>query len=246
MANTSYLDLTNKLLRRLNEVEMESSDFASARGVQAMAKDAINASIAKINNQHFEWPFNSYAGKTQLLTVGTNQYTFPADLKSVDWNSFRIQKDDTLGTNTKHLKFVSKDYWEDFFKDLDFDAGVTGVNIPLFVFKGQNFGFGVTPSPNKAYTVIFDYFKLFTPLSLYTDVSTIPSNYDEVIIQGGLYHFYMFRDNDTQAVAADKEFDKQIRFMTNILGNPDDRMLTTMIDSGGPSYAPVYSGGSGD
>ena len=56
---TTFIDLTNKVLRRLNEVEMTSSDFASATGVQALAKDAVRDSIAKINQAEFEWPFNS-------------------------------------------------------------------------------------------------------------------------------------------------------------------------------------------
>ena len=66
---STYIDLTNALLRRLNEVEIEVADFADVRGVQALAKDAVRASIAKINAAEFEWPFNS-AEHSQSLTVG--------------------------------------------------------------------------------------------------------------------------------------------------------------------------------
>ena len=52
----TYLDLTNELLRRLNEVQMDSTDFATARNVQALAKDAINASIREILHSAQEWP----------------------------------------------------------------------------------------------------------------------------------------------------------------------------------------------
>ena len=46
---STFLDLTNQLLRRLNEVEIAQADFPSVRGVQATAKDAIKNAIAKIN-----------------------------------------------------------------------------------------------------------------------------------------------------------------------------------------------------
>lgn len=248
MASTTFLALTNKLLRRLNEVELTQSDFPSARGVQAFAKDAINAAVAKISNQNFEWPFNA-TSTTQLLTVGTNTYSFPSNLKYADWNSFHVVKDDTLGTNTTHLKLISKDVWEDFYKDTDLNATTDGVNVPLFVFKGNTYGFGVTPSPNLAYTIRYDYHMTFTSLDLYSDVSTIPPNFDEVIIQAGLYHFYMFRDNTEQADNAKGEYATLFAQMKSQMGIIEDRVVSTMLPFGsGLRYASqaVYSGGSGD
>lgn len=241
--------LTNKLLRRLNEVEISQSDFASVRGVQALAKDAINASLATINNQRFEWPFNAVAQYDQLLVVGQEQYDFPADLKSVDWNSFHIERDTNLGVNTTHLNLTSKDVWERYYKDRDLDAGADGVGVPVLVLKGQNFGFIVTPSPNKAYTVLYDYFATYTPLDAYNDTSTVPSLFDEVIIQGAIYHFYMFRDNTEQANEAKQEYKLQLSFMMNQLGLTEDRMESMLLPfGGGGSYVgpAVFSGGAGD
>ena len=59
---STYLDLTNRVLRRLNEVEIESSDFSSVRGIQAAAKDAVLDTVRNINSQKFEWPFNAASG----------------------------------------------------------------------------------------------------------------------------------------------------------------------------------------
>ena len=39
---TTFLQLTNELLRELNEVALTSSTFANAIGVQQHAKDLIN------------------------------------------------------------------------------------------------------------------------------------------------------------------------------------------------------------
>jgi len=53
---TTYIDLCNQTLRRLNEVEIAEADFSSARGVQALVKDAVKAAVAKINQAEFGWP----------------------------------------------------------------------------------------------------------------------------------------------------------------------------------------------
>ena len=45
---TTYLDLSNRTLRELNEVEMTSSNFSSSRGIQTADKDFINKSIHDI------------------------------------------------------------------------------------------------------------------------------------------------------------------------------------------------------
>ena len=81
---TTFKDLCNKLLRRLNEVEIEASQFNDTRGVQALAKDAVRNAITQINQQEYEWPFNA-ATYDQLLIVGQTDYSWPSDLKIVDW-----------------------------------------------------------------------------------------------------------------------------------------------------------------
>ncbi len=83
----TYLSLTNELLRRINEVEMDSTTFETARNIQALAKDAINASVREILNQGQEWPF-LIVTYPQTATIGTAEYAFPADCSSVDWDSF--------------------------------------------------------------------------------------------------------------------------------------------------------------
>ena len=71
---TSYIDLCNMTLRRLNEVEVDQSDFSSVRGVQALVKDAVKNSIARINQSEFSWPFN-YSSYTQVLSYFAKPFT---------------------------------------------------------------------------------------------------------------------------------------------------------------------------
>lgn len=228
MASTTFLNLTNQLLRRINEVEIAQADFASVRGVQAVAKDAINSSINEINMQEFEWPFNAVS-TSQVLVAGTEEYSFPAALKSVDWDSFHLVADDTLGTNGAHLVRISKDTRYKYLKNDDDNAGADGTDAPVFVYATPT-GFGVSPSPDEAYTITYNYFAKPTQLSAYDSTSAIDTVYDETIFQGALYHFYMFRDNTDQADRAQQRFRQLINRMRTILINgADERMQSPMI-----------------
>ena len=59
--SSTYLELTNELLRELNEVALTSSTFASALGVQQHVKDSINRAYFDIITEEPQWPFLSVA-----------------------------------------------------------------------------------------------------------------------------------------------------------------------------------------
>ena len=86
---TTYLTLTNKVLRELNETELTSSTFASSRGIQTAVKDFVNKGINDIYNEAAEIPL-LYARTTQNLTTGDSEYDFPADFRKIDRDSFTI------------------------------------------------------------------------------------------------------------------------------------------------------------
>jgi hypothetical protein len=54
---TTYLDLTNEILRELNEITLTSANFSDAVGFQKFVKDMINKSIFDIANQEPQLPF---------------------------------------------------------------------------------------------------------------------------------------------------------------------------------------------
>lgn len=226
---TTFIDLTNTLLRRLNEVELADTDFVGARGVQALAKDAIRSSIAKVNSAEFEWPFNA-AEHTQVLIPGTEEYSWPDFFKSPEWNSFQIQKDAALGTNTKALTFVERDYWYRSLRSEDQDSGSTGRGLPQYVFPSHGNGYGVSPSPDKAYTIKFRYFITHSNLQNPTDETRVPTIYDHILIDGGLYHMYMFRDNTEAANVAMAQFMLGIKEMQTVLINKYQNVLDTRVN----------------
>ena len=94
---TTYLTLTNRVLRELNETELTSSTFASSRGIQTAIKDFVNKGIHDIYNETGEIPL-LYSRTSQDLTVGDNEYNFPADFRKADMDSF-VLKPKELVTN---------------------------------------------------------------------------------------------------------------------------------------------------
>ena len=87
---TTYLILANSVLRELNETELTSSTFSSSRGIQTAVKDFINKSIHDIYNETGEIPL-LYSRTTQDLTIGDNEYNFPADFRKADMDSFSMK-----------------------------------------------------------------------------------------------------------------------------------------------------------
>lgn len=228
MAST-FITLCNQTLRRLNEVEIAEAEFASTRGVQSLVKDAVKAGVAKINQAEFEWPFNA-AETTQVLTAGQTEYSWPSAFKKVDWNSFQIQKDAALGANFKALSYMERDEWYANFRDADYTAGSAGRSIPDKAFPSHGSGFGVTPSPNAAYSVRFRYYLNYTDLTLFGDTTRIPESFNTVIIDGALYHMYMFKDNLEAANAAFVAFNNGLKDLQTLFINNFEYIRDTRVN----------------
>ena len=94
----TYITLINSTLARLNEVQLTTGTFANARGIQTQAKNAVNEAIRYINQKEFSYPFN-HATETKTLTAGTVRYSLPTSTKHVDYNTFRLVKDENLGNS---------------------------------------------------------------------------------------------------------------------------------------------------
>lgn len=217
---TTYLELTNRVLRRINDVAISESDFPAVIGIHAAAKDAVLDTVREINNMKIDWPFNAVE-HTQTLVAGSNEYAWPTDFVAADWNSFQIQADDTLNINNKLLKVISREEWYRHLKDQDDDAGADGISIPDFAFPSHGQGFGVSPVPNEVYTIKYRYYKSPIDLSLFDDTTTIPSRWDYVITAGALYHMNLFKENPEGVQIMKAAFDKGIRDMVNeYLPNP--------------------------
>ena len=111
----TYLELTNDVLTRMNEVVLTSATFTDARGIQVQAKNAINEAIRHINQKEFAYPFN-HASNSSTVVPGVVRYTIPTGTKYIDYNTARIKKNSDVsssGVNLKKLnynEYISKEF----------------------------------------------------------------------------------------------------------------------------------------
>lgn len=230
--SSTYLKLTNDLLDRFNEVNLTSSSFSDARGVHSVAKQYINNALSRVNTEHYMWPWNASDGE-QVLTAGQELYSFPTDLKTVDMNSFYIEKDTSLNVNTTPLKEITQEEWYRYFRGADLDSGSTGLWVPERVFRYHGNKFGVTVSPDKAYTVKYAYYTEFTPLVNYDDQTTIYPQYDDVIVDLAEPYMWRFRTNPDQAQISEVYAKKRLDDLRKILINDEFKVTVAQRDRRG-------------
>lgn len=227
----NYLGLVNDINRRLNEVELTSVNFASAKGFYSAAKDSVNSAIRHINHSQYEWPFN-HEEEIQTLTPGTVRYSYPVDAKTIDFDSFRIKRDDTLGNTTQKLAILSYEDYLDRYLDDEYNTTNTSIRtIPRHVFRTPDQKFGVHPAPDKAYELVYEYYKLSVELTNATDVPTLPEQFRSVIIDGAMYYAYTFRGNTQDATLHMQKFEEGIKDMRSLFINRYDYVRDTRVNN---------------
>ena len=223
----SYLTLVNKVLTHLNEVELTTSNFVSgARGFQVQCKNAVNDAVNYINQREFGWPF-SHATKTETLVASQTRYTIPTAATHVDYETFRISKDNTLGVAGTTLRVLDYKEYVDRFIDQETTSNVGGV--PIYVFRTPDNNYGLYPYPDKAYTLKYEHFNKPTALSAATDVPTVPEQFRQVIADGATAYAYQYRGEAQQYGINFSRFEEGIKHMQSILLNRTDYVRSTYI-----------------
>lgn len=230
-----YIGIVNDVNRRLNEVELTggtgtNANFDKATGEYSMIKDAVNASIRFINQHEFEWPFN-HVEEEEVVTPGLVRYGAPTDAKLIDFDSFRIKRDDTLGNQTKKLKVISYEEYLEKYVDLEYNTSTGIRQIPNYVFKTPDQEFGIVNPPDKAYTLVYEYYRLPVDLINDTDVPSIPEQFRYVIVDGAMHFAYLFRGETQESALAQQRFEQEIKQMRSLYINRYDYMRSTVVNN---------------
>jgi len=247
---TTYLDLTNELLRELNEIPLTSSNFASATGFQQFVKDSINKSLFDIANEEPELPFFSaglsgatdpfYGNTTVASVIGQRWYTLKAgssslitDFSKVDWDDFFITTVNVSGETapfvSKGLKFLTLADWTRYYRNIENndDADSQSYGEPIHVIKSpDNRKFGLSPIPDKIYNVHFYAFARPTALSAFSDEMVLPDQYKNIILARVRYYVWQFKESPQQAAFALDDYKKGMRQMKSVLINPTPKYMT--------------------
>lgn len=239
---TNYLQLTNELLREMNEVPLTTSNFSSAIGVQAHAKDCINRAYLDIVLEEPQWPFLSVGdsgttdpmyGNTYVETVANTRWyeLKPAsssildDYGSIDWDNFYLTTVGVTGEaapyTAKNLRFTTIEEWKDYYRASENadDADAANGGEPKRVIRSPDGRmFGLSPIPDKVYRVWFYAYNQPTQLSAYSDEIIFPDMYKPVLLARARYFVHQFKEAIQAAALANEEYRRGLRLMkTNLM-----------------------------
>ena len=247
---TTYLELTNEVLRELNEIPLTSANFTSAVGLQQFVKDSINKSIFDIANEEPQLPFLAvgesgetdpfYGNVTVASVAGTRWYELKAsssslkdDYASIDWDDFYLTTINVSGETapfvSKGLGFLSLADWKRYYRDSENvdDADAQSYGEPSRVIKSPDGRkFGLSPIPDKVYNIHFYAFDKPTKLSAHGDTVVFPEQYTNVITARARYYVWQFKESPQQAAFAMDDYKKAMRTMKSNLINPTPRAMT--------------------
>jgi hypothetical protein len=225
----NFIGLVNEVNRRLNEVELTTENFDTAVGFYSAAKDSVNASLRFINQSAYEWPFNHVEAE-DALSAGDVRYALPSDLKTLDLDTFRIKRNDTLGNATKKLKILSYEDYLDKFVDSEYSNDTSIRSMPEYVFRTPNQQYGIYPPPNLEYTVVYEYYRLPVDLLKHSDVPSLPEQFRSEIIDGAMHYAYFFRGNTQDATLHFDKFEAGIKNMRSIYINRYEYLRDTRVN----------------
>ena len=249
---TTYLELTNEVLRELNEVVVTSANFDSAIGIQSFVKDALNRALFDLANDEPQLPFFSagvsggtdpfYGNVTVATVAGQRWYTLKSDsssittdYSSVDWDDFYITTINVSGESEPYvsqgLKFLTLADWKQYYRDAENADDAKGSDAahgePRYVFKSPDHRkFGLSPIPDKVYNVHFYAFSKPTALSAFNDEIPMPEQYSNVVTARTRYYVHQFKENIQQAAMAQDDYKKALRAMKSNLINPQPKYMT--------------------
>ena len=226
-----FLGLVNDVNRRLNEVPLSLSNFDTASGFYGAAKESVNSAIRYINQSAFEWPFN-HTTQNLVLTPGTNRYSYPTNAKTLDFDSFRVVRDNALGNDTRKLSIISYEDYLDKYLDDEYNTSNTSIRaIPRVVFRTPDSKFGVHPVPDKAYTLVYEFYSLPIDLVNVGDVPSLPEQFRHVIVDGAMHYAYFFRGNSQDATLHFQKLEEGIKDMRTLYVNRYDYVRDTRVNN---------------
>ena len=224
----NFIGLVNDVNRRLNEVELTDSNFPTAKGFYSTAKDAVNSAIRHINHEEFYWPWN-HVEEEDILTAGTTRYGYPYDAKTIDMDSFRIKRDAALNTGTVKLKNLDYKEYLDKYVDYEYNSSTDIQNTPSYVVRAPSQEFLLVPTPDKAYELVYEYYRNPVELELFDDVPSIPVEFKHIIVDGAMFYAYQFRSDTQAAQISQAKFETGIKYMRSLYINRYDYVRSTVI-----------------
>lgn len=224
----NYLLIVNEVLGTFNEAPLTEATFDSATGFQQTIKKAVNKSIKRIYDDNAEWPF-AHQPTMQVLSPGVVGYALPTTYKTIDWDSFYIQRDDSINAKSAWLSPITYDEYRQRRRDDDLNKDPDGYSTPRAVVRDLAGNFIVSGPPDKPYTVLFEGWRAAPTLTTALDEPDIYDQYHYVICDGARVEGFSFRQNVEQRDRYEKDFQAGLKNMRKLLTNQYQDIRDTRV-----------------
>lgn len=231
MAKT-YLNIVNIVLQDANEVQLTETTFLSPRGLQSFVKEAVNRALMDIATSTPEWNWlktgTTAAPNTISTTIGEQWYSFKTvvgpdtPFSHIDFDTFFLDN----GTDTfNNLERISYDEWNTARRTVDENIETTD-SKPRFVIETDDSNlFGLTPIPDKVYTISFRSWEDANILVNALDTLPFPDRYFNTLVARSRYYLWNFKENDFQASVANQEYLQGLNRMKEQITYPKGRKM---------------------
>lgn len=228
--NSNYLKLVNDVCLRLNEEQLTESNFQSSLGIHASIKTFVRDAVTTIMQAEAQWPFAAIE-HTIKLDLGTTEYAWPENFDSVDWQSFFLIPNIEESRNGYQLRPIQKEEWYKRGRARDSELLPKGINLPTHVFETHGNGFGISPNPDKEYTLKYRYWRVPKILKEWDDECPLPMHYDYLVLACGMMLMSMFLDNTERATFWEAQYIKYLKdAKRKLMGNNFKEVNDTRVN----------------
>ena len=151
-------------------------------------------------------------------------------LKSYHWKFDRLNlfisylwKNDSCRVlypfSEKKLKHLIYEEWIEKYADDEFNTSADIRGVPTHIVRTPSRELICHPVPDKAYTIVYEYYSLGYDLEGALDVPALPEQYRFAIVDGAMYYAYQFRGDTQAANIALQKFEMQIKNLRSIYIN---------------------------
>jgi len=221
-------DGTNEYAVDADVMAADWTSFAISRtalSVTSITQTAGTATVTTASAHNFETDDivyisgatpTGYNGNVTITVTGSSTFTYTvsSDLSSPATGTIVVYPP----YPQQKIPFISWEKYQEYDQIRDRNSNPDEFAKPLNVTrKPDNDTIVLSPIPDRVYKITYDSFIFPTPMTAYTDVPVIPSQFEQVIVDRALHYAYMFRDNMEQAQIAEDRAKKGIENMHRIL-----------------------------
>lgn len=228
----TYLDLTNQVLRRLNEEQLTSVNFDTAAGVHGLAKEAVLAAVQDISQRSQVWP---WLKETQTITTlaGVVKYAPDADVRVIDYETFKLVRDDAATPPIIAATLLPLLYnpYIRYGRPLDEQMDADMWSVPRNVVRNDDNVVILSPPPIVDLEIEYSAWVKAVIMDAFDDVCQIPDDYRLTIIDGAMYYLYMFRTDTENADRIGLKFKGDVDSMVRFLIPQENSMYVDMVNN---------------